>query len=43
MSEEIRIIVEKSRSQEELLKKLDKVDHRLSNEELEMVTGGGNT
>ena len=43
MSVEIKRIVEESKSPKELLDKLDKIDHRLSDEELEMVTGGGNT
>ena len=43
MSVEIKRIVEESKSPEELLDKLDKIDHRLSDEELEMVTGGENT
>ena len=43
MSVEIKRIVEESKSPKELLDKLDKIDHRLSNEELEMVTGGENT
>ena len=40
MSEEIKKIIEESRTEEELLKNLDKVGHRLSDEELEAVTGG---
>lgn len=43
MSVEIKRIVEESKSPKELLDKLDKIDHRLSDEELEMATGGGNT
>ena len=43
MSVEIKKIVEESKSPKELLDKLDKIDHRLSDEELEMVTGGENT
>ena len=43
MSVEIKRIVEESKSPKELLDKLDKIDHRLSDEELEMVTGGGDT
>ena len=43
MSEEIKRIVVESKSPEELLDKLDKIDHRLSDKELEMVTGGENT
>ena len=41
MSEEIKKIIEGSRTEEELLENLDKVGHRLSDEELEAVTGGG--
>ena len=43
MSAEIKRIVEESKSPKELLDKLDKINHRLSDEELEMVTGGENT
>ena len=43
MSVEIKRIVEESKSPKELLDKLDKIDHRLSDEELEMVSSGGNT
>ena len=40
MSEEIKKIVENAKSEDEFLKNLDKVGHRLSDEELEAVTGG---
>ena len=43
MSVEIKRIVEESKTPKELLDKLDKIDHRLSDEEMEMVTGGENT
>lgn len=43
MSVEIKRIIEESKSPTELLDKLDKIDHRLSDEELEMVSGGENT
>ena len=41
MSEEIKKIVENAKSEDEFLKNLDKVGHRLSDDELEAVTGGG--
>ena len=40
MSEEIKKIVENAKSEDEFLKNLDKVGHRLSDDELEAVTGG---
>ena len=40
MSEEIKKIVENAKSEDEFLKKLDKVGHCLSDDELEAVTGG---
>ena len=40
MSEEIKKIIEGSRTEEELLENLDKVGHRLSDDELEAVAGG---
>ena len=40
MSEEIKKIVENAKSEDEFLKNLDKVGHRLSDEELEAVSGG---
>ena len=42
MSEEIKKIVENAKSEDEFLKNLDKVGHRLSNEELEALSGGYN-
>ena len=41
MSEEIKKIVENAKSEDEFLKNLDKVGHRLSDEELAAVAGGG--
>ena len=40
MSEEIKKIVENAKSEDEFLKNLDKVGHRLSDDELEAVSGG---
>ena len=40
MSEEIKKIVENAKSEDEFLKNLDKVGRRLSDDELEAVTGG---
>ena len=40
MSEEIKKIVENAKSEDEFLENLDKVGHRLSDDELEAVSGG---
>ena len=40
MSEEIKKIVENAKSEDEFLENLDKVGRRLSDEELEAVSGG---